>query len=312
MLLSLFPVVFIALLKRSAWVLSLAVIALTTTIGCAPRSFTGRPLTPYALYYGADENLERLFPYQLVVIQPWAYTAVDVLRLKKNGVLVLGYISVGEDDELHRDDGKGPGGYASWYVDQYTGKDLSTPKPDGQPDMNPDWNSPYVNPAHPRWQRHIRNKAKAMKRELGIDGFFVDTALVPRNVFTIDLEKKMEEGMGHLVRRMKRWSGGGYVLVNNGWRDYERWKDDVNGIMVESRDTKEFSKIKQRLDEVAAGKHVDAFALVYLNSANEEKIASTCDELRKKGYKIALYPDDSMGRTLATLPITNCLDQPAP
>ena len=72
-------------------------------------------MAPFTLYYGYEET-RLLSDYKMVVIQPWAFTASDVKRLRQSGSLVLGYISLGEDDELRRGNGKGPGGYASWYA----------------------------------------------------------------------------------------------------------------------------------------------------------------------------------------------------
>ncbi|MBV9080976.1 MAG: endo alpha-1,4 polygalactosaminidase, partial [Elusimicrobia bacterium] len=174
-----------------------------------------------ACYYGGG-RLEDLARYDVVILQPGRYAAADVAKLKSLGhVTVLGYVSLGQDDQLRRGNGKGPGGWASWYVDEFQGSGLSRPGKDGAPDKDADWNAYYVNPADRHWRALVRDEVKDIKA-MGMDGVFADTVLLPDDKFTASLEKKMKKGMTKLVRSLKGWSGG-VVYLNNAYDSLPAW-----------------------------------------------------------------------------------------
>jgi hypothetical protein len=82
----------------------------------------------YAVYYSTG-SADLLSQYDLLVIEPSAVSYAQVQAWRAKGIKVYGYVSFGEEDSErtvtldltseaagpHRDDGLGPGGYASYY-----------------------------------------------------------------------------------------------------------------------------------------------------------------------------------------------------
>lgn len=87
-----------------------------------------RRYATFALNY-SDANHENLKYYDLIVVDPGTVTRKEVAAWQKLGIKVFGYVSFGEEDGVtidpwdvtsrivpHTDDGKGVGGYASYYM----------------------------------------------------------------------------------------------------------------------------------------------------------------------------------------------------
>jgi uncharacterized phage protein (TIGR02218 family) len=81
----------------------------------------------FALNY-SDKHHENLKYYDLIVVDPGTVTRKEVAEWQRLGIKVFGYVSFGEEDGVlidpwdvksgkrpHTDDGKGVGGYASYY-----------------------------------------------------------------------------------------------------------------------------------------------------------------------------------------------------
>ena len=81
----------------------------------------------FAINY-SDQNHEVLKFYDLIIVDPGTVTRKEVAAWQQLGIKVIGYVSFGEEDGIqsdpwndespimpHVDDGKGPGGYASYY-----------------------------------------------------------------------------------------------------------------------------------------------------------------------------------------------------
>jgi len=262
-----------------------------------------------ACYYGAG-RIDELACYDLVILQPGRYAASDIQRLKAAGnVTVLGYVSLGEDDHLRRGNGKGPGGQASWYTDQFTGPGFATIGADNVPDSNPNWNSYYVDPSDRRWRAEVKNQVRRI-RELGMDGVFADTVLLPDDKFTDVVEARMRKGMTRLVRSLKGWAGGGTVFVNNGYDHLDEWAGNIDGLMIES--TVEpggyfWEDIRRIAADVAPYRRRLSLRLVtlfYVNSAAE--IPEACAALDRLGLPGSLYVRDADGLALNTLPDATC------
>lgn len=288
--------------------------ALFWSAGCA----TPRPrpqIHSYACYYGSD-RLEELAQFDLLVLQPNAYNPEDIAFLKSHGATVLAYISVGEDDELHRDSGTGPGGWAPWYLDQFTGPGFTKPGADKTPDTNAEWGSYYVDPSHPRWRKHTKEKIRELKKS-GYDGVFVDTAQIPRNVFTIDTEKTIEKGMETLVRKLRTWWPSGYLLVNNGFEHLEEWKDTFDGLMLENftevsngkidpEHSEDMEKISRHINHYrqTLGHPWDVFTLDYLPN-QKPLIAEALRRSQASGFLPAVYNTDRDSLDLKKLPLAS-------
>ena len=113
----------------------------------------------YLCYYGKGK-LDSLANFDLVIISPENYSPEEISFLSRRGTIVVGYISVGEDETLQLGDRKGPGGYASWYLDYFQGKGTGGKKGgDGKPDQNEEWGSYFVNLNNRLWLKHTLKKA---------------------------------------------------------------------------------------------------------------------------------------------------------
>jgi hypothetical protein len=159
---------------------------------------------PYLIYYGDWDSNKISFAranFHLVILHPQSnIRAVDVATIQRgpdniagtaDDVLVLAYISVGEDDRPgapFTGDGLGPRvdprasvsdplsnitnalglsssggvGYASYYLD-------SKASPDGIPDRNPAFGSYYVNAGAPAWWTVLKTMTKANNGQAGMD-----------------------------------------------------------------------------------------------------------------------------------------------
>ena len=170
----------------------------------------------FVTYYGVD-SVEEMADFQLAIIESRNHSPEDIERLKKAGVYVVGYITIGEDDSLHRGNGKGPGGYASWYLDADR---------DGKPDMNPNWKSYYVNAGDPLWQERIL-KGVAEIVGKGCDGIFMDT------VDTVELYPETREGMISLIRKIREKFPHIIMVQNRGFPVIKDTAPFIDAVMYE-------------------------------------------------------------------------------
>ncbi|MDI6703203.1 MAG: glycoside hydrolase family 66 protein [bacterium] len=188
----------------------------------------------YCVYYGKG-RIRDLCKFDLVIIQPAHYTPQEIAFLKTNKTKVLGYLSIGEDYPLKVHNGKGPGGYASWYLDYFTGVGCDIPGPDGKPDRHKDWGSYFVNPKDKGWQQYvIYEKMATIVEDLGCSGAFLDTVLYP-HLYPEDIKEKiLKPGMIELIRKIRETYPQEYLLVNNGWIVLQEITPFINAIMYES------------------------------------------------------------------------------
>lgn len=175
----------------------------------------------FVCYYGGDavEEIaggER--PFSLFICESSNYTKEEIEKIKKAGVWVVGYVTIGEDDELHRGDGKGPGGYASYYLDA---------DGDNMPDMNPNWKSYYVNAGNPLWQEWIIKHKIPSVLEKGCDGIFMDT------VDTVSLYPETLEGMVDLIKKIRQTYPEIKIVQNRGFAVLPRTAPYIDAVMFE-------------------------------------------------------------------------------
>ena len=157
--------------------------------GCRTTTSRGLPgfrnTTPYFVYYGNWTPVEimKAGHYKLVIIHPKTNIRRAIVRvLQAQGVMVFGYLSVGEDDTYHKSEATGgeagaDGKSANWYY--YDERNRLIKNPDLYS------GSYYVNPSNPHWRRALRkyrNRSKEgwfgyeyIMNVLGCDGLFLDT-----------------------------------------------------------------------------------------------------------------------------------------
>jgi len=136
----------------------------------------------FQIYYGNDfsaASLSALKAYNVVVIDPNStnVTPAVVAELQNAGVIVLAYISLGEDQAINISTGDGSGpvyhngtslvsennGYASFYVDQeWNGSAYVS---DGVPDINLNFGSPFVLP-NAEWRTVVNTQRRGGLRNL--------------------------------------------------------------------------------------------------------------------------------------------------
>ncbi|HOT96545.1 MAG TPA: T9SS type A sorting domain-containing protein [bacterium] len=185
-----------SLKKRLQTVLALAFLLAIPPAALASSRLPIDDRSDYLCYYGGWDN-DRLFrakDFDLVILEPSNISASQVAELKKghdglagtaDDVIVIGYVSIGEDHQGSRTgDGRGPcywdwgtssivytnAGYASWYLDDADH--------DKKPDMNGNWGSYYVNAGDSSWRSFLKTSPTGTDNILNTkhcDGLFLDT-----------------------------------------------------------------------------------------------------------------------------------------
>jgi uncharacterized protein (TIGR01370 family) len=175
-------------------------------------------ISSYACYYGSGQ-LEAMSRRDAAIIETKNQTPESIAQLQAADTLVIGYISIGEDDAFRIGDGKGAGGYDSSYFDR---------NQDNVPDQNPIWKSHYADASQPAWRRYFLDRAYKMREEYGVDGFFLDT------VDTSELYKESNAGMISLIRELRAQNPDSIIVLNRGFHTVEELAPDVDGVMFES------------------------------------------------------------------------------
>ncbi|MBI1882333.1 MAG: hypothetical protein HYR94_29525 [Chloroflexi bacterium] len=245
------------------------------TITLSPTSNVRGPIpglsrcSTYTVYYGLvdTEILTSLKAFDLVILHPGhpgynTITQTQVATLQAAGVIVLFYISIGEEPTgtLQISDGLGPvysdttascagvpdrhcenKGVASYYLDE-------NPR-DGQPDQNSDWGSRYVDAASTIWRNRVKwcgttytdcnfNGTDYAINVLGADGVFLDTVdtASPWHSYSYTLE-----AMANFISTISGWyPNDKYVVLNRGvfFADPQFQADvvrpSINGLVFEN------------------------------------------------------------------------------
>jgi uncharacterized protein (TIGR01370 family) len=180
-----------------------------TMVKKKPVSF--RNIKNYACYYGPDE-INRLSEFDAVIIESNHHSSNDIIKLKQSGTIVIGYVTIGEDDTFHPD--------ASWYFDR---------DKDGKPDKNTTWNSWFTDARSKKWREFvIRTKARKVIEEKGCNGIFLDT------IDTVQLYPESKKGMIRLVRELREVYTNAVIVQNRGFDVIDDTAKYVDGIMFES------------------------------------------------------------------------------
>ena len=172
----------------------------------------------YVCYYGSGQ-IEAMSARDAAIIETKNQTPETIARLQAADTLVIGYISVGEDDDFRVGDGRGPGGYDSAYFDR---------DGDNVADQNPIWKSHYADARQPSWRRYFLDRAYEMRQQYGVDGFFLDT------VDTSELYKESEEAMVSLIQELRAQNPESIIVLNRGFHTVEALAPVVDGVMFES------------------------------------------------------------------------------
>jgi hypothetical protein len=192
----------------------------------------------YICYYGAGK-VEQLSHVDIAILHRPEMSTRDIRRLNQAGVVTLGYMSVGEDDRLQKGNGRGPGGYASWYFEhQHAGK----------PDQNGVWHSYFANCGDPAWRHNRLKRAEQLIKNDNFAGLFLDTI----GDCTLYPGTGDRKGSVKLVEELRRKFHGCPIVVNRGFALLPSLAPYINGDMFEDF-TLTWKKSNHRIKYVVQG-----------------------------------------------------------
>lgn len=175
----------------------------------------------YCVYYGnwTPELIAEAATFDLVILHPKSnLTRTMVRKMQAGGTMVMGYLSVGEDDKLHTAEATGgvsgeDGKHANWYYYK-----------DGKPVKNGNWDSYFTRASNEHWRKALKTYRNENNQgwygydyilnSLGCDGLFLDT---------LDTHAPKEwgmygdiEGMANLIAWIKTNIGRKHLVLNRG------------------------------------------------------------------------------------------------
>lgn len=215
----------------------------------------------YMVYYGtfdANKVLQAQY-FKLVIVDISGITPEQVDDIKNgfdnipgtnDDVIVLGYLSIGEQDGATiTGDGTGPvywdgskvvheyKGYASFYLDD---KDRN-----GKPDEDGTWSSWYVNAGDTAWWNYNNPQVQNIITIHHCDGLFLDMVDVAGpNPWGLPYQWT-SPGMINYIEHLRQIFPDKYILANRGlfyfdpsipneYQYADRYRKAINGLMIES------------------------------------------------------------------------------
>ncbi|HHM23644.1 MAG TPA: hypothetical protein ENJ23_01225 [Bacteroidetes bacterium] len=154
--------------------------------------------------------LDSLRPFELVILEPDAYSAAEIRTLQLQGKIVLGYLNVGEIERYRSFSGKVK---SSWKLGP-----------------NPEWpDHDFVDPAKRGWQKILHRYRIQPMLEKGLDGFLLDSVDIASGARFPRLKK----AMAALIRRIRRWAPDAAIVANNALFLLDEISDEIDGVLLE-------------------------------------------------------------------------------
>ena len=243
-------------------------------------------------YYGSC-RVGELSAYDMVILHSPQMDVKDIAKLKKQGVVTIGYITVGEDDKLSEGNGNGPDGKASWFFDRDN---------DGKPDQNGIWKSYYANAMDPLWRENRVKEAVRLVTEEGYDGIFLDT------IDTAVLYPETAPGMIQLVRDFRKALPEAPIVLNQGYTLLSQLAPMSDAFMLESfTATYDFQskqymlnypssmdwhahKVRQYIEPVLKKNPLTVLVLDYAKPDDFKNIQAAADRAATFGFLFASAP----------------------
>lgn len=167
-----------------------------------------------AFFYGDPLPVEALSQFDRVVVEPGHDHDAQVAELRRKGVEVLAYISVGEVAASH-----------PW---------SSSLKKSWKLGQNAAWNSVVVDPANAGWRAFLLVKATKLRRR-GYDGFFLDTVDSYQAVIADEAERRAREaGLVAFVQALRARNPNTKTVINRGFELFPAVAPHVDGLAAES------------------------------------------------------------------------------
>lgn len=211
-----------------------AALAVITFMSMSQTGWAGTRRLPfikgYACYYG-QPKIPELSKFPLAIIEPGQYTPAQIAQIKKAGVIVIGYLSVGEILETSRAKPVAGGRNAPkrlaiepYYLDR---------DGDGQPDRNGSWNSLYVDARAAAWQKRVLEElAPKVLAQKGCDGLFLDT------IDTVDVYPETRPGMIELIKKLRAAFPKAPIIANRGFEILEGIVPHIDALLFEAFTTR--------------------------------------------------------------------------
>ncbi len=185
----------------------------------------------YALYYGepSPRVVAKLKTFELVIIEPRAWTDDEIRELQSGGVTVLGYMTTLAVDQ------KAP---------HFTGlREADYLRVEGRRITNngeaADW---LLDPRSRHLHDVIADAVQSSIYARGLDGVFLDTLdqvtdylfawVAPSSPGYEQLKDEMFRGAAELVRRIRALNPDGLIAQNNGWRELKSYTAPYIDILV--------------------------------------------------------------------------------
>ncbi len=221
----------------------------------------------YMVYYG-ENHLTKLKHYDLLVLQPELYTDSEVKELKQAGSIPIAYLSIGEIEKNR------------WWAERIKDSWLLG--------KNEVWDSYYIDPGNPGWQKVVLEVIIPSITEKGFRGLFLDT------IDMVDRYPDSRSAMINLISGIREAYPGLVLVQNRGLSIFSKTAKIVNGIVFESMtssynfNTKSVYPLDQheliiKTRRTAEKNGVVLFALDYLAPLKGEPPA----DLQERFYRIA-------------------------
>lgn len=256
--------------RKQAWTILLT--ALVSSAAVAKEA----PTT--AFFYGHPLPIDALSQFDRVVVEPGHAHDLQVAELRKRGVEVLAYVSVGEVAASHP---WTPFLQKTWKLGENTA-----------------WASVIVDPANAKWRSFLLAQAASLRKR-GYDGFFLDTldsyqAVIPEG----RARRSREAGLVTFVAELRRQNPGTKTLLNRGFELFPHVAKVVDGVAAESLfrrwnpETKQYVEVPEAdrqwlLSELLTvrDKHGVAVTVLDYVPANDRVLArQTASRIRSLGF----------------------------
>ncbi|HKJ34596.1 MAG TPA: endo alpha-1,4 polygalactosaminidase [Balneolales bacterium] len=166
-------------------------------------------LTSFFVDYG-DLNSNGLIGYNLGIVEPDNYNRAQVSNLRRKGVKVIAYVSLGEVNP------------SRWYYSEL--------KKRGFLGVNGNWNSYYINLQDSVSRSILLNEVIPKIMQKGFDGLFLDTVDdVAPNTKRSNLQPYMVE----LIKAIRDKYRNKYIIQNSGFFLLDKTKNEINAILIE-------------------------------------------------------------------------------
>lgn len=220
------------------------------------------------VYYGHEPQDKTNFTQaKVVILEPAHWSTRSLRKLRAEGKIVLGYLSVGELIANTRT--------------RQNYRVLS---------QNEEWGSLRIDPTDPDWRATmIRRTQLANEREL--DGLMLDT------VDVVALHPEASEGMVALVEAIRKEMPDKYLMTNRGFAVLERVASQVDGVVFENSTNRNFSAVDRAWVEAQCDQlrrlRMAVVLLDYAEQSDPEQSRALVD---RYGWATYLAPSISLAK----------------